>query len=46
MLFDIQYLYITQGEAIEFHLEGMLEDGLALPQPTSLTHEVEILLQS
>ncbi len=34
------------AEAIEFHLEGMLEDGLALPQPTSLTHEVEILLKS
>lgn len=31
------------AEAIEFHLEGMLEDGLPIPQPTSIAHEVEVV---
>lgn len=31
------------AEAIEFHLEGMLEDGLSIPQPISIAHEVEVL---
>ena len=30
------------AEAIEFHLEGMLEDGLPIPKPTSIAHEVEV----
>ena len=29
-------------EAIEFHLEGMREDGLAAPEPTSLADYVEV----
>ena len=29
-------------EAIEFHLEGMREDGLAVPEPTSVTDYVEV----
>ncbi len=29
-------------EAIEFHIEGMLEDGLPIPKPTSIAHEVEV----
>ena len=29
-------------EAIEFHLEGMREDGLAAPAPTSVTDYVEV----
>ncbi|MBI4658511.1 MAG: type II toxin-antitoxin system HicB family antitoxin [Verrucomicrobia bacterium] len=29
-------------EAIEFHLEGMREDGLAAPEPTSVTDYVEV----
>lgn len=33
------------AEAIEFHLEGMREDGLPIPQPTSMTHQVEVLQQ-
>jgi predicted RNase H-like HicB family nuclease len=33
-------------EAIEFHIEGMLEDGLPIPQPTSISHDVEVLLKS
>ncbi len=28
-------------EAIELHLEGMREDGLPIPQPTSLADYVE-----
>ena len=30
------------AEAIEFHLEGMLEDGLLIPKPTSIAYEVEV----
>ncbi|MBD2566234.1 MAG: type II toxin-antitoxin system HicB family antitoxin [Nostoc sp.] len=30
------------AEAIEFHIEGMLEDGLPIPKPTSIAHEVEV----
>ncbi|MEH2421324.1 MAG: type II toxin-antitoxin system HicB family antitoxin [Nostoc sp.] len=30
------------AEAIEFHLEGMLKDGLLIPKPTSIAHEVEV----
>lgn len=29
-------------EAIEFHIEGMQKDGLPIPQPTSIAHEVEL----
>ena len=29
-------------EAIEFHIEGMLRDGDAVPEPTSRCYEVEI----
>jgi len=31
-------------EAIEFHIEGMLEAGLPIPKPTSIAHEVEVLV--
>lgn len=34
------------AEAVEFHIEGMLEDGLPIPKPTSITHEVEVLVES
>lgn len=30
------------GEAIEFHLEGLREDGIAVPPPTSLVTYVEV----
>lgn len=30
------------AEAIEFHIEGMQEDGLSIPKPTSIAHEVEV----
>ena len=29
-------------EAIEFHLEGMREDGLAVPEPSSQVEYIEI----
>lgn len=29
-------------EAIEFHIEGMIEDGDPVPEPTSLAMEVEV----
>lgn len=29
-------------QAIEFHLEGMREEGLPIPQPSSFAGEVEI----
>lgn len=28
-------------EAIEFHLEGMREDGIAVPEPSTVTDYVE-----
>ncbi len=30
------------AEAIEFHIEGMLKDGLPIPHPTSISHNVEV----
>ena len=30
-------------EAIEIHIRGMREDGLEVPEPTSLAREVEVL---
>ena len=30
------------GEAIEFHLEGLREDGLPLPKPSSRAEYVEV----
>ncbi|SJM91205.1 conserved hypothetical protein [Crenothrix polyspora] len=29
-------------EAIEFHIEGMVEDGLSIPLPTSTVQYIEI----
>ena len=29
-------------EVIEFHLEGLREDGVAVPQPTTRTEYVEV----
>ena len=28
-------------EAIEFHIEGLIEDGLSVPEPTSIAEYVE-----
>lgn len=30
-------------EAIEMHIRGMREDGLEVPEPTSLAREVEVV---
>ena len=30
-------------EAIEFHIEGMQKEGLPIPKPTSIAHEVEVI---
>ncbi|MEI2581178.1 type II toxin-antitoxin system HicB family antitoxin [Scytonema sp. PRP1] len=40
---DVQALI---AEAIEFHIEGMQEDGLSIRKPTSIAHEVEVLMNS
>ncbi|MEW6163484.1 MAG: type II toxin-antitoxin system HicB family antitoxin [Pseudomonadota bacterium] len=29
-------------EAIEFHIEGLIEDGLPIPQPSSIVEYLEI----
>ena len=29
------------AEAIDFHIQGMIEDGEPVPQPTTLSHYVE-----
>ena len=29
------------GEAIRLHVEGMIEDGLAVPEPTAIAEYVE-----
>ncbi len=39
----IEEVKILIAEAIEFHIEGMLQDGLPIPKPTSIAHEVEVL---
>ena len=30
-------------EAIEFHIEGLIEDGLPIPQPASIVEYLEIV---
>lgn len=37
----IEELKQRMSEAIELHLRGMREDGLAIPEPTSLAEYVE-----
>lgn len=29
-------------EAVEFHLEGLREDGVRVPEPSALAHYVEV----
>jgi predicted RNase H-like HicB family nuclease len=29
-------------EAVEFHLEGLREDGIAVPEPSAVTQYVEV----
>lgn len=30
------------GEAIKFHIEGLIEDGLPVPQPASIVEYLEV----
>ena len=32
----------NMSEAIEFHLEGLIEDGLPVPEPSSVAEYVEV----
>ncbi|MFN5592637.1 MAG: type II toxin-antitoxin system HicB family antitoxin [Aphanizomenon sp.] len=40
-LTEVQQMIV---EAIEFHIEGLIESGLPIPQPTSIAQEVEVLI--
>jgi predicted RNase H-like HicB family nuclease len=40
-LAEVQQLIV---ESIEFHIEGLIESGLPIPQPTSIAQEVEVLI--
>ena len=38
----IEEVQRQMAEAIEFHIEGLKEDGLPIPKPSSLVNYVEI----
>jgi predicted RNase H-like HicB family nuclease len=38
----IEEVEAQMREAIEFHIEGMREDGLAIPEPSSIVEYVEV----
>jgi len=38
----IEEIEMLIRSAIEFHIRGMIEDGLEIPQPASLVREVEV----
>ncbi|MBK1986554.1 type II toxin-antitoxin system HicB family antitoxin [Sphaerospermopsis aphanizomenoides BCCUSP55] len=40
-LAEVQQLIV---EAIEFHIEGLIEEGLPISEPTSIAQEVEVLI--
>ena len=40
-LAEVQQMIV---ESIEFHIEGLIELGLPIPQPTSIAQEVEVLI--
>ncbi|MBS3026288.1 MAG: type II toxin-antitoxin system HicB family antitoxin [Dolichospermum sp. DET50] len=40
-LVEVQQMIV---EAIEFHIEGLIEEGLPIPQPTSIAQEVEVFV--
>ena len=40
--FTIEEIEREIREAIEFHIEGLIEDGLPIPQPTSIVEYLEI----
>ena len=40
--FTVEEIEREIREAIEFHIEGLIEDGLSIPQPTSIVEYLEI----
>ena len=40
--FTVEEIEREIREAIEFHIEGLIEDGLPIPQPTSIVEYLEI----
>ena len=38
----LEEIEINMREAIEFHIEGMIEDGEPIPEPSSHAIEVEV----
>ena len=40
--FTIEEIEREIREAIEFHIEGLIEDGLSISQPTSIVEYLEI----
>jgi predicted RNase H-like HicB family nuclease len=38
----LEEIEINMREAIEFHIEGMIEDGDPIPEPSSRAIEVEV----
>jgi predicted RNase H-like HicB family nuclease len=38
---SVEEVEIEIGEAIRLHLEGLLEDGLPVPEPTAIAEYVE-----
>ena len=43
---NIEEIKTNIREAIELHLEGLMEDGTPVPEPTSVAIEVEMPVQS
>jgi predicted RNase H-like HicB family nuclease len=40
--FSVEEIEREIREAIEFHIEGLIEDGLPIPQPASIVEYLEI----
>jgi predicted RNase H-like HicB family nuclease len=40
--FTVEETEREMREAIEFHIEGLIEDGLPVPQPSSIVEYLEI----
>ncbi|MBW4668894.1 MAG: type II toxin-antitoxin system HicB family antitoxin [Cyanomargarita calcarea GSE-NOS-MK-12-04C] len=42
----IEEVKVLIQEAIEFHIEGMLEDELTIPQPRSVSYDAEVSVKA
>ena len=40
--FTVEETELEMREAIELHIEGLIEDGLAIPQPSSIVEYLEV----